>query len=80
MSFVVMQCKSSSKTLASTTVNFISLRTCVPACDRGVVTPRRPPALFEQEQRKLVNMALSKTSAEPARTAAYSSDIGWRVV
>ena len=25
-------------------------------------------------------MALSKTSAEPARTAAYSSDIGWRVV
>ena len=28
----------------------------------------------------MVNMALSKTSAEPARTAAYSSDIGWRVV
>ena len=25
-------------------------------------------------------MALGKTSAEPARTAAYSPDIGWRVV
>jgi len=25
-------------------------------------------------------MALSKTSAEPARTAAYSPDIGWRIV
>ena len=52
----------------------------MPACDCAVVTPHRPPALFEQEPRKLLNMALSKTSAEPARTAAYSSDIGWRVV
>ena len=49
------------------------LLTCVTARDRVVVTPHRPPALFDQESHKLVNMALNKTSAEPARTAAYSS-------